>query len=73
MRGFAHAHIGWLFDTEQTPQRQYAPDLLRDKDIIKVSRMFPLLVTISLLAPAVIGGLWSWSIGGALTVYCSTP
>src|SRR5436309_7542414 len=47
-KGFLHAHVGWLFDTEQTPQRQYAPDLLRDKDIVKVSRMFPLLVTISL-------------------------
>ena len=43
-KGFLHAHIGWLFDTEQTPQRQYAPDLLKDRDIVKVSRMFPFLV-----------------------------
>jgi stearoyl-CoA desaturase (delta-9 desaturase) len=68
-KGFVHAHVGWLFDTEQTPQRQYAPDLLKDKDIVKVSRMFPLMVAISLLAPAVIGGLWSWSIEGALTAF----
>src|SRR3954465_14708834 len=68
-KGFIHAHAGWLFDTEQTPQRQYAPDLLKDKDIVRVSRMFPLLVAVSLLAPAVIGGLWSWSISGALTAF----
>src|SRR5215207_310203 len=68
-KGFLHAHIGWLFDTEQTPQRQYAPDLLKDKDIVRVSRMFPLLVLFSVLAPAVIGGLWSWSISGALTAF----
>ena len=68
-KGFYHAHVGWLFDTEQTPQRQYAPDLLKDKDIVRVSRMFPLLVAVSLLAPAVIGGLWSWSISGALTAF----
>jgi stearoyl-CoA desaturase (delta-9 desaturase) len=68
-KGFIHAHVGWLFDTEQTPQRQYAPDLLKDKDIIKVSRLFPLLVLVSVLLPAVIGGLWSWSFEGALTAF----
>ena len=25
-----HAHMGWLFDEEQTPQRKYAPDLMKD-------------------------------------------
>ncbi len=68
-KGFMYAHIGWLFDPEQTPQRQYAPDLLKDKDVVKVSRLFPYLVAASLLAPAVIGGLWSWSITGALTAF----
>jgi stearoyl-CoA desaturase (Delta-9 desaturase) len=68
-KGFMYAHIGWLFDPEQTPQRQYAPDLLKDKDVVKVSRLFLHLVVVSLLAPAVIGGLWSWSITGALTAF----
>jgi stearoyl-CoA desaturase (delta-9 desaturase) len=68
-KGFIYAHVGWLFDTEQTPQRQYAPDLLRDEDLVKVSRAFPLIVTASLLLPAVIGGLWSWSLAGALTAF----
>jgi stearoyl-CoA desaturase (Delta-9 desaturase) len=68
-KGFMYAHVGWLFDPEQTPQRQYAPDLLKDKDVVKVSRLFPYLVAASLLAPAVIGGLWSWSITGALTAF----
>ena len=31
--------------------------------------MFPALVAVSLLAPAVIGGLWSWSMDGALTAF----
>jgi stearoyl-CoA desaturase (Delta-9 desaturase) len=68
-KGFIYAHVGWLFDTEQTPQRQYAPDLLKDKDIVRVSRLFPLLVATSLLLPAIIGGLWSWSWTGALTAF----
>jgi stearoyl-CoA desaturase (Delta-9 desaturase) len=68
-KGLLYAHTMWLFDTEQTPQRQYAPDLLKDRDIVRVSRLFPALVAISLLTPAVIGGLWSWSWQGALTAF----
>jgi len=68
-KGLLYAHTMWLFDAEQTPQRQYAPDLLKDRDIVKVSRLFPALVVVSLLTPAVIGGLWSWSWQGALTAF----
>jgi len=59
--------MGWLFDTEQTSQRQYAPDLLKDRDIVRMSRAFPWFVAASLLLPAVIGGLWSMSWEGAVT------
>jgi stearoyl-CoA desaturase (delta-9 desaturase) len=68
-KGLLFAHIGWMFDVEQTPQKRYAPDLLADRDIVRVSRAFPLLVTASLLAPALIGGLWSMSWKGALTAF----
>jgi stearoyl-CoA desaturase (Delta-9 desaturase) len=69
LKGLFFAHMGWLFDTEQTPTRQYAPDLLADRDIVRVSRAFPALVAVSLLAPALIGGLWSMSWQGALTAF----
>ena len=69
MKGLAFAHLGWLFDPEQTPQAVYAPDLIKDPDMRRVSRMFPYLVATSLLAPAIIGGLWSWSWQGALTAF----
>jgi stearoyl-CoA desaturase (delta-9 desaturase) len=69
MKGLFHAHMGWLFDPEQTPQRQYAPDLLKDKDIVRVSRAFPALVAVSLLLPPLVGGLWSMSWQGALTAF----
>ena len=49
IKGLWHAHMGWLFDVEQTPQRQYAPDLLKDRDIVRVCRAFPLLAAASLL------------------------
>lgn len=68
-KGFLYAHMMWLFNPEQTPQRKYAPDLMKDPDIVRVSRQFPLWVAVSLLAPAVAGGLVTWSWQGALTAF----
>jgi stearoyl-CoA desaturase (Delta-9 desaturase) len=66
-KGLLFAHVGWIFDPEQTDATRYAPDLIADPDIVAVSRLFWLQVTSSLLLPAVIGGLWSMSIAGAVT------
>jgi len=68
-KGLWHAHIGWLFDVEQTNQQRFAPDLLADRDIVRVSRSFERLVAVSLLLPPLVGGLWSWSWQGALTAF----
>ncbi len=69
LKGLFHAHIGWLFDVEQTNPARFAPDLLADPDLRAVSRLFPALVGVSLLLPALIGGLWSWSWLGAATAF----
>jgi stearoyl-CoA desaturase (delta-9 desaturase) len=68
-KGFWHAHMGWLFDRDMTNQRRFAPDLLADRDVVWVSRLFPLWTTISLLLPAALGGLITWSWWGALTAF----
>jgi stearoyl-CoA desaturase (delta-9 desaturase) len=59
----------WLFNPEQTPQRKYAPDLMKDRDIVRISRQFPMWVAVSLLLPAVLGGLVTMSWQGALTAF----
>jgi stearoyl-CoA desaturase (delta-9 desaturase) len=69
MKGLWYAHMGWLFDVEQTPQHQYAPDLMRDRDIVRVSRAFPLLAFASLAIPPLAGGLLTWSLHGAITAF----
>jgi stearoyl-CoA desaturase (delta-9 desaturase) len=69
VKGLWWAHVGWLFDVEQTPRSKYAPDLLRDRDIARVDRAFPVLVAVSLLLPPLVGGLWSWSWQGAVTAF----
>ncbi|MGH3357334.1 MAG: acyl-CoA desaturase, partial [Nocardioidaceae bacterium] len=68
-KGFAYAHVGWMFNADQTPQRQYAPDLLKDDDIVRIGRAFPWLVVVSLLAAPVAGGLMTWSWQGAVTAF----
>lgn len=68
-KGLWWAHMGWLFDVEQTSQEKYAPDLLKDRDMVRISRQFPLWVALSLALPALIGGLWSWSWQGALSAF----
>ena len=68
-KGLWHAHIGWLFDVEQTDPTKYAKDMLEDPAIVKISRWFPQLTAVSLLVPPLVGGLWSWSWQGALTAF----
>ncbi len=68
-KGFLFAHVGWLFDPEHTNQEKYAPDLLADRDVRRVDSLFPILVAASLLVPAVLGGLITWSVSGALATF----
>ncbi len=68
-KGLVWAHMGWLFDANHTSQEKFCPDLLADPKISRISKWFPWLVAVSLLAPAAIGGLWSWSWQGALTAF----
>ncbi len=68
-KGLWHAHVGWMFDIEQTNQDKFAPDLVKDRDIARVNRGFPWLAAASLLGPALIGGLWGLSWQGAVTAF----
>lgn len=69
LKGLWWAHMGWMFDSEQTPQHIYAPDLVKDRDLRAISRLFWLWTTLSLLLPALAGGLLSWSWQGAVTAF----
>jgi stearoyl-CoA desaturase (delta-9 desaturase) len=68
-KGLYHAHVGWLFLREPSNRARFAPDLLADKDIDRVDKLFPLLTIVSLLAPAAAGGLITWSWQGAVTAF----
>ena len=68
-KGLFFAHVGWLFGSERTNRKRYAPDLLADGDISRIDRNFTRLVVASLLVPALLGGLLTWSWFGALTAF----
>ncbi|MBN9101837.1 MAG: acyl-CoA desaturase [Pseudonocardia sp.] len=66
-KGFLHAHMTWFFDRDETNHRRFIPDLLADRAVMRVSRLFGLWVAVSLLLPAVLGGLITWSWAGIVT------
>ncbi|WBB97723.1 MULTISPECIES: acyl-CoA desaturase [unclassified Solwaraspora] len=68
-KGLLYAHVGWLFHRDLTNQERFTPDLLADKDIRRIDQLFPALVVFTMLAPAAIGGLATWSWQGALTAF----
>jgi stearoyl-CoA desaturase (delta-9 desaturase) len=68
-KGLFHAHMGWLFHRELSNRARFAPDLVADKDIQRVDKLFPLIVALSLVAPGIAGGLITWSWQGALTAF----
>jgi stearoyl-CoA desaturase (delta-9 desaturase) len=68
-KGLLYAHMGWMFNPNRTSQQKFCPDLLADRTIRRISGTFALWAAISLLGPALIGGLWSMSWYGALTAF----
>ncbi|GGV21344.1 stearoyl-CoA 9-desaturase [Kitasatospora herbaricolor] len=69
LKGLWWAHMGWLFDEEQTPQQKYAPDLIADPAIRAISRLFWVWTLISMMLPPLVGGLVTMSWQGALTAF----
>ncbi len=69
VKGLWHAHMGWLVTPEATDEKRWAPDLLKDKDLVKITKMFPLLAVASFLLPALLGFALTQSLRGAVTAF----
>jgi stearoyl-CoA desaturase (delta-9 desaturase) len=68
LRGLWYAQTGWLFTGywTQPELERYVPDLLADRALVLVDRLYYLWVITSLLVPTLIGGLVTLSWQGAL-------
>lgn len=65
IRGFFHAHMGWLFRATGRGAARYTRDLRADPMIRFISRKFVWWVILGLALPAVLGGLITLSWEGA--------
>jgi stearoyl-CoA desaturase (delta-9 desaturase) len=63
--GIFHAHLGWLFTTDDADPQVYCRHLLKDPVVVFVDRTFFLWVALSLLIPFAIGG-WTGLLWGGL-------
>jgi len=61
--------VGWLLDRNLTNEYRFAPDLLADRDMQIIHRLFGVFMVISMLMPPLVGGLITWSWHGALTAF----
>ena len=68
LRGLFWAHMGWLFETQgMATKRKYAPDLLEDRGMVLISKLFLPIVALGLVIPFGLGFLLTGTLTGALT------
>jgi len=61
LRGFWHAHTGWMFEPEVYDWVLYVPELVQDRMMMKLNRLYFVWVFLGLAVPAALG---YWLIGG---------
>jgi stearoyl-CoA desaturase (delta-9 desaturase) len=69
LRGLWHAHTGWLFSNEgRALQAKYAKDLVADRGMRVIAKLFLPMVIVSLAVPALVGWLviggWYGAVAG---------
>jgi stearoyl-CoA desaturase (delta-9 desaturase) len=63
VQGLWHAHVGWLFESVGTADRErFAPDLLRDPVMRAMDKLFLPLLVLGFVIPFALG----WAIGGGI-------
>jgi stearoyl-CoA desaturase (delta-9 desaturase) len=69
-RGLFQAHVGWFFEHQSTQREKYASDLLADRDLVLIDRLFVPCCVATLLIPFLlgyaIGGSWGAAFGALL-------
>lgn len=67
LRGWLHAHWTWMVRHDYPNVARYTPDLLRDPALVRANRQYYAWVGLGLLFPAILGGLFTESLFGAIT------
>jgi len=68
VKNLFHAHMGWLFVAEGRAElTKYVPDMLTERGMRQISKLFWMWLVVSLVVPAAIGYAISGTWQGALT------
>jgi stearoyl-CoA desaturase (Delta-9 desaturase) len=68
VEGLWHAHIGWLFETVGSAERErFAPDLVKDRLMRVMDKLFPLWAALGFVIPFALGWIIGGTLGTALT------
>jgi len=65
VRGLWHGHVGWLFHVRRENWAAFVPDLLANRQVVRLSQRYPLWVLAGLALPALLGWAWTGSARGA--------
>jgi stearoyl-CoA desaturase (delta-9 desaturase) len=66
LRGLIHSHFTWMYKHEYPSVVHYVPDLIKNKNLVKVDRYYYLWAVLGLVLPTLLGGLYHRSLEGAL-------
>lgn len=69
LRGLIHAHVGWFFEHADQARQKYVPDLLADRDIVIIDRLFVPLCIATFLLPFGIGYAITGRFTGGLALF----
>jgi stearoyl-CoA desaturase (delta-9 desaturase) len=79
VKNLFHAHVGWLFVSEgRATIEKYVPDLLAERGLRVIHKLFGVWLAVSLLVPALLGywivGTWQGALtallwGGAIRIF----
>ena len=64
--GAWHSHVGWMFKPDEPGATRYVLDLMKERPLRIISALYPLWAALSLLIPALLSGLITRSMAGAM-------
>ncbi len=67
IKGFYHAHMGWMIKMGEPERMRYAPDIVRDPMLLSISRNFRWFMLAGLVIPAFIAMAVVWISTGSFT------
>jgi stearoyl-CoA desaturase (delta-9 desaturase) len=69
LRGAIHAHFGWFYEQGSTDRQRYAADLLADRDLVLIDRLFVPLCVVTMVVPFGIGYAITGNFGDGVAAF----